>query len=91
MLKIKFIVDKILNEDPTAKLHLTTFGDYPTVQNHNVNATYCYRYELTTSNKDTFLAAVQNVDSTYVWGQGRLRVQPYGFTLHCRGAQDQMV
>ncbi|OXA48111.1 hypothetical protein Fcan01_17427 [Folsomia candida] len=63
--KITFIVDKILKEDPTAKLHLTTFGDYPTVENNNVNASYCYRYELTTSNKRTFLTAVKNVDSTY--------------------------
>lgn len=61
----QLIVDKILKEDPTAKLHLATFGDYPTVENHNENATHCYRYELTTSNKDTFLAAVENVDSTY--------------------------
>lgn len=65
MPKIVFIVDKLLKEDPTAKLHLTTFGDYPTAQNHNENATYCYRYELTTSNKETFLTAVKTVDSTY--------------------------
>ncbi|OXA42351.1 hypothetical protein Fcan01_22955 [Folsomia candida] len=38
MLKIKFIVDKILNEDPTAKLHLTTFGDYPTRQSRTWTA-----------------------------------------------------
>ncbi|OXA47848.1 hypothetical protein Fcan01_17430 [Folsomia candida] len=63
--KITFIVDKILKEVPTAKLHLTTFGDYPTVQNHNENSTYCYRYELTISNKETFLTAVKNVNSTY--------------------------
>ncbi|OXA41937.1 hypothetical protein Fcan01_23199 [Folsomia candida] len=62
---IAFIVDKILKEDPSAKLHLTTFGDYPTVENLNANATYCYRFELTTSNKEAFLAAVNNVDSTY--------------------------
>ncbi|OXA48113.1 hypothetical protein Fcan01_17425 [Folsomia candida] len=65
MPKITFLVDKILEEDPKAKLHLTTFGDYPTVRNHNLNATYCYRYELTTSNKEAFLAAITNVDSTY--------------------------
>ncbi|OXA48112.1 hypothetical protein Fcan01_17424 [Folsomia candida] len=65
MPKITFIVDKILREDPTAKLHLTTFGDYPTVENNNANASYCYRYELTTSNKRTFLTAVKKVDSTY--------------------------
>ncbi|OXA39328.1 hypothetical protein Fcan01_25910 [Folsomia candida] len=65
MPKITFVVNKILNEDPNAKLHLTTFGDYPTVENHNANATYCYRYELTTSNNETFLDAVRNVDSTY--------------------------
>ncbi|OXA41980.1 hypothetical protein Fcan01_23207 [Folsomia candida] len=65
MPKIAFIVDKLLKEDPTAKLHLTTFGDYPTVENHNVNTSYCYRSELTTSNKETILSAVRNVDSTY--------------------------
>lgn len=65
MRKTTFIVDKILKEDPKAKLHLTTFGDYPTVENHNINATYCYRYELTTSENKTFLAAVKGVDSTY--------------------------
>lgn len=65
MPKIEFIVDKLIKEDPSTILHLTTFGDYPTVENHNANASYCYRYELSTSNKTEFLAAVRNVDSTY--------------------------
>ncbi|OXA39307.1 hypothetical protein Fcan01_25940 [Folsomia candida] len=67
MPKIEFIVDKLIKEDPSTILHLTTFGDYPTVENHNANASYCYRYELSTSNKTEFLAAYTATEPNIKW------------------------
>lgn len=52
-------------ENKNSKFSLTTFGDYPTKENDNLEDGFCYKYVMTTSDVWAFLEAVRSINSTY--------------------------